>query len=533
MLDVPPIDFSRPLSLGPLLERAVAAVPDKTALVGARGRLRYNEMADEVSRTAAALGELGVRAGDRVAVSLANDVDIVTALMGIWAHGAVFVGVHTVLAPPEKRYLIDDCEPSLYLTADAAEDVGAPRVVALDEWRTRVAGAEPQDSWPEGDPLGLAAIAYTSGTTGNPKGVMHSQHNALLQGAVAVARGSYDADDVFLCVHPLTILNLQVLHGLTTIQALATCAIADRHDPVSLARWIKQEGVTHFAVVPTVAYLRGRQHPHDLNRGVTHFAVVPTVAYDLLTHPDVHPDDLVTVTKPRVGGAAMPESVKLLFEERFGVKPATSLGITEGPTLVARQDPDRPIIEGSCGRALPHVDVQVLDDDDRPVPVGEVGEICFGPRRDGPWAGVYRTMLGYWGRPELSAETLRGGMVHSGDLGRLDDDGELYIVERRSQMIIRGGNNIYPAEIERVLGADSRVAECCVVGRPDPRLGEVVVAFVQPAAGVELAVDDLLARCRANLAPYKVPDEVCFVEAFPRSPLGKIARSQVQTMAKG
>lgn len=508
MLEVPPIDFSKPLSLGPLLERAVAAVPDKTALVGGRGRQTYAEMADEVSRTAAALGELGVRAGDRVAVSLANDVDIVTALMGIWAHGAVFVGVHTVLAPPEKRYLIDDCEPSLYLTADTAEEVGAPRVVALDEWRTRVAGADPLDPWPEGDPLRLAAIAYTSGTTGNPKGVMHSQHNALLQGAVAVARGSYDADDVFLCVHPLTILNLQVLHGLTTIQALATCAIADRHDPVSLARWIKQEGVTHFAVVPTVAY-------------------------DLLTHPEVHPDDLATLTKPRVGGAAMPESVKLLFEERFGVKPATSLGITEGPTLVARQDPDRPIIEGSCGRALPHIDVQVLDDDDRPVPVGEVGEICFGPRRDGPWAGVYRTMLGYWGRPELSAETLRGGMVRSGDLGWLDADGELFIVERRSQMIIRGGNNIYPAEIERVLGADSRVAECCVVGRPDNRLGEVVVAFVQPAAGVELAVDDLLALCRDNLAPFKIPSEICLVEAFPRSPLGKISRSQVQTMAKG
>ncbi len=508
MLEVPPIDFSKPLSLGPLLERAVAVVPDKAALVGARGRLSFAELADEVSRTAAALGELGVRAGDRVAVSLANDVDIVTALMGIWAHGAVFVGVHTVLAPPEKRYLIDDCEPSLYLTADAAEQLGATRVVGLDQWREEVAGADPLDPWPECDPLGLAAIAYTSGTTGNPKGVMHSQHNALLQGAVAVARGSYDSDDVFLCVHPLTILNLQVLHGLTTIQALATCAIADRHDPVSLARWIKQEGVTHFAVVPTVAY-------------------------DLLTHPDVHPDDLATLTKPRVGGAAMPESVKLLFEERFGVKPATSLGITEGPTLVARQDPDRPIIEGSCGRALPHIDVQVLDDDDRPVPVGEVGEICFGPRRDGPWAGVYRTMLGYWGRPELSAETLRGGMVHSGDLGRLDADGELYIVERRSQMIIRGGNNIYPAEIERVLGADSRVAECCVVGRPDNRLGEVVVAFVQPAAGVELAVDDLLALCRDNLAPYKIPSEICFVDAFPRSPLGKIARTQVQTMAKG
>ena len=485
----------------------MAVAPDKTALVGTRGRLTYAELADEVSRAAAALHGLGVRAGDRVAVSMANNIDIVVALMGIWARGAIFVGVHSVLALPEKRYLVDDCEPALYLTADPHEDVGVPDIVGLEEWRSKVASADPLDPWPGVDPLAGAAIAYTSGTTGSPKGVVHSQHNALLPGAVAVARGSYNADDVFLCVQPLTILNLQVLNPLTTVQALATCALADRHDPVSLARWIKQEGVTHFAVVPTVAY-------------------------DLLTHPDVHPDDLATVTKPRVGGAAMPESVKLLFEERFGIKPATSYALTEGPTLVTRQDTDRPIIEGSCGRPLPHIEVLVLDDGDRPVPPGEVGEICFGPRSDGPWAGAYRTMLGYWGRPDLSAEALRGGLVHSGDLGRFDADGELYIVERRSQLIIRGGNNIYPAEIERVLGADSRIAECCVVGRPDDRLGEATMAFVQPAPDVEVGVEDLMALCRANLAPYKVPDEVCFVEAFPRSPLGKIARAQVQAMAE-
>lgn len=503
---VSPIDFSQPLSLGMQLGRAVDAMPEKTALVGTSGRLSFAELADEVSRAAAALDDLGVRAGDRVAASLPNDIDIAVALMGIWARGAVFVGVHTVLAPPEKRYLIDDCEPSLYVAVDPSENVGAPRMVGLDEWRSRVAKAEPMDPWPAANPLAAAAIAYTSGTTGKPKGVVHSQHNALLPGAVAVDRGSYDADDVFLCVQPLTILNLQVLNPLTTVQALATCAIADRHDPVSLARWIKQEGVSHFAVVPTVAY-------------------------DLLTCADVSPADLATLIKPRVGGAGMPESVKLLFEERFGAKPATSYALTEGPTLVARQDPNRPIIEGSCGRPLPHIEVQVLDDHDQPVPTGEVGEICFGPRSDGPWARVYRPMLGYWGRPELSAETLRGGMVHSGDLGRFDSAGELHIVERRSQLIIRGGNNIYPAEIERVLGADTRVAECCAVGRPDTRLGETVVAFVQPAPGADITADDLLSLCRANLAPYKVPDDLRFVEAFPRTPLGKIARSQVAAMA--
>src|SRR5260221_10022637 len=131
-------------------------------------------------------------------------------------------------------------------------------------------------------------------------------------------------------------------------------------------------------------------------------------------------------------------------------------------------------------------------------------------------------MLGYWGRPGETARTLRGGMVHSGDIGRIDANGEVFLVDRRSQLIIRGGSNIYPAEIERVLGRDPRVAECCVVGRPDERYGEVVVAFVQPAEGAHLTAADCEALCRADLARYKVPSEFHLVDSLPRGPLGKV-----------
>jgi acyl-CoA synthetase (AMP-forming)/AMP-acid ligase II len=518
------IDFTRPLSLRDMLGRAVGAVPDSTALVGSAGRLDYRALDEMSNRVAAALSGLGVRAGDRVGVSLPNDLPIVVALMGVWKLGAVYVGVHRALATPEKEFFLDD-SGAVVLLADevTASELGRERSArtelreivvvepgsAADEWQARldVASPDPLDVVSP-DPLALAAIAYTSGTTGLPKGVMHSQHNALLPGAISVHRGSFGPDEPIAVVHPLTILNLMVLNPLTTLASLSTCVLCDRHDAVSIAARVRDEKVACISVVPTIFY-------------------------ELLTNPEVKPSDLATLTKPRTGGAAMAEEIKQLFTERFGVRPVTSYASTEAPTLVTRQDEDAEPIEGSCGPALPHIEVKILDDDDNEVPVGEPGEICFGPRPDGEWAGVYRTMLGYWNRPDETAKTLRGGMVHSGDIGKLDDNGELFLIERKSQLIIRGGSNIYPAEVERVLRRDSRVADCCVVGRPDARYGEVVIAFVQVAPGSDVTVDELRVLCEPNLARYKVPSEFHVVTELPRGPLGKVSRADVKRMAAG
>jgi acyl-CoA synthetase (AMP-forming)/AMP-acid ligase II len=487
----PPIDFAEPLSLDKQLARAVAAAGDRTALVSRSGRLCFRELDQLANRVAGALAQLGVNPGDRVAVSLPNGSDIVAALFGCWKLGAVFTGVHRVLAAPEKAYMLDDCGAQLLLAdpenaRQVAEAAGLPHRV---------------------DPLACAAIAYTSGTTGRPKGVMHSQHNALLVGACAVARGNFGPEDTDLAILPMTILNLMVIHPLTSIQSLAKLVITDRHDPGSLARWIRDEEVVHISVVPTVMH-------------------------ELLTSPDVADDDLLTLRKPRTGGAVMPEAVKSRFRERFGFKPATSFALTEGPNQVARQEVGDPSVEGSCGRPLPHIEVAVVDEEGQPCPPNVVGEICFGPKRDGPWAGVYRTMLGYWGQPEESAEALRDGRVHSGDMGRFDAEGQLFIVDRKKELIIRGGSNIYPAEVERVLLADARVAECVVVPKPDEKYGELVVAYVQAVEEGAVASGELLALCASQLASYKVPSEIRFVTSFPRSALGKIARARVRASAQ-
>ena len=402
-LQLPRIDFSQPLSLEGQLARAVELAPERTALVSRSGRLSFAEVDALSTRAAAALAGLGLDKGDRLAVCLPNGPEIVVALFACWKLGAIYTGVHRVLAAPEKRYMLEDSGARLLLAdPENARQVGeiragieglerivtvAPDAEDEDEWGSLLAASDGQVPKREIDPLACAAIAYTSGTTGRPKGVMHSQHNALLLGAAAAERGNFGPEDTDLAVHALTILNLMVVHPLTAIQTLAKLVITDRHDAPSVARWIRDEGVVHISVVPTVLH-------------------------DLLTHPEVKDGDLRSLRKPRTGGAGMSEATKLRFEERFGPRPATSFSLTEGPNQVSRQDTGDPTPEGSCGRPLPHIEIKILDEEDNELPAGEVGEICFGPTREGPWKGVYRTMLGYWGREEESAQTLRDGRVY-------------------------------------------------------------------------------------------------------------------------
>jgi long-chain acyl-CoA synthetase len=330
----------------------VAERPDHLALAGASGRRSFAELDADSATVASTLYALGVRAGDRVAVSLPNDLAVVTALLGIWRLGAVYVGVHRALAPPEKAFFLDDSGASVLLgDPEVVAEVGKERTdrTALehlvqvdsgggeDEWGAFLAEHGGRCADADVDPLAVAAIAYTSGTTGRPKGVMHSQHNALLPGVVFVARGSFGPDEPIAVVHPLTILNLMVLNPLTTLAATSTCVLCDRHDAVSIAGRIRDEKVACISCVPTIFY-------------------------ELLTDPRVDPSDLATLTKPRTGGSAMSADLERLFTDRFGVRPATSYALTEGPTLVTRQDEGHDYPEGNLGPPLPHVEITIRDE---------------------------------------------------------------------------------------------------------------------------------------------------------------------------
>jgi acyl-CoA synthetase (AMP-forming)/AMP-acid ligase II len=350
-----------------------------------------------------------------------------------------------------------------------------------------------------------AAIAYTSGTTGFPKGAVHSHHNLLLPGRVAHETGAYGADLRQGVVLPLTILNLMVLAPLVAFQDGSSCVCIDRIDPEGLAEWVRTERVGHFAAVPTVYY-------------------------DLLTHPKVAREDLASLRRPEVGGAECPEEFRRLYRERFGADVVIGYGMTEAPTAVTRTDGAAAPAPGLCGKAVPQVEILILDEKDQPVPTGEIGEICVAPRTSGPWAGVYTPMLGYWNKPEETAKALRNGVYHSGDLGFLDARGDLYIRGRRNELILRGGANVYPAEVERALQEHPAVAAAAVLGRPDTRLGQRVVAAVQLAAGREATPAELADFARERLARYKVPDEIALVAALPRNAMGKVVKRELEPL---
>lgn len=516
-----PRDIGGPGTCGRVLHALAAARPDDVVLVGRSGRLRAAEMRAAVDRAAAALWALGVREGSRVGASLPNDTDIVVAFFATMRLGAIWVGMNRPLAPPEKAYMLRDSGAVVFLTDAAIAASLAPlrdglpelRHVAVlgaesaDEWRELLSAADPSSLPPDpGEPFAPAAIAYTSGTTGFPKGAVHSQHNLLLPGLVR-ARTSGDVGGVLGVPLPLTIINLMVLGPLVAWQQGTTVVAMDRVDAVGMAEWIQAERVTTFSAVPAMVH-------------------------DLLTHPDVTDEMLASIDAIGVGGADMPDAFRRLYEARFGTRVGTGYGLTEAPTAVTVEDVSQPPVPGSCGRALPQVRIHVLDEQDRPVPAGTVGEVCVGPADDGPFADVYRPMLGYWNRPEATAEALRGGLLHTGDLGALDADGNLAIKDRRNDLIIRGGSNVYPAEVERVLHDEPSVAACAVVGVPDERLGERVVAFVQlaPEAPGD-AEARLLAHCREQLARYKVPDRFLLVDGFDRTPMGKIRKGPLREAA--
>ena len=508
-----------------VLDRVVAEDPQRTALVGRHGRYTYAELDLIVNRAAHAFSALGVKPGDRVAACLANDVDIVIAMLAAARMGALWVGVNRPLAAREKAYILADSGAMLFLALpEYAEEVERERADVPELAHVILSGGDsegsepgdasfagllasaPDESRPSAsiDPFAPAAIAYTSGTTGFPKGDAHSQHNMLLPGALSAKTNRYGGVNQGV-VLPLTILNLIVLGPLTAFQDGACCVAMDRIDPEGVAAWIREEKIGAFCGVPTILQ-------------------------DLLTHPKVKREDLASLVCPEVGGAVIPEEFRRLYRERFGQAVRIGYGMTEAPTAVTWSDGADSSEPGLCGKAQPYLEIRIQDEEDHPLPAGEVGEICVAPAAHGEWKDVYTPMLGYWNKPEASAEALRGGTYHTGDLGFLSEDGNLFIRGRRNELILRGGANVYPAEVERVLDLDPRVAGSAVFGIPDERLGERVVAAVELEPGEEVTAPELLESCRRELAKYKVPSRLVFVDSLPRNAMSKVLKRELVTL---
>lgn len=491
-----------------VLEGPLRDAPDHPAAVTRQRAVTYSELDDLADLAAGALDGLGVRPGDRVAASLPNDLDIVVAFHGAMRLGAVWVGINRALAVPEKLFMLDDSGAQLYLVDEADDPVGRfedletklsgrARIVATDEWHEALDRSGGRPDLPVPDPFAPAGIAYTSGTTGFPKGAVHCQAGLLMPGAATVARrgwgqGLRKGDSL-----PLTILNMMVLTTLLTAQAGGTAVVIDQPDVESVVRWIRDQDVTVWNGPPAQLY---------------------TMVHD----QSIRREDLSSLTEVWVGGGDCRDSLRASFEDRFGVPVSRTYGLTESPALVSIDDLDGHKPSGTSGRPLDHIVVTTED-----------GELVLSPTEEGPWAGRYRPMLGYWERPEATAKSLAGAVLHTGDLGCVEPNEHLRILGRESHLIIRGGANVYPAEVERVLAEVPGVQACAVVGVPDERLGERVGAVIEPTAGSDLDPTEIVAQCRVGLASFKVPERMAFVDQLPRNQMGKIPPDAVAEILRG
>ena len=484
-------------SIGRILDRPLADRPDATAIVARDGALTYRELDVAIDVAAGALWESGVRQGDRVAASLPNGVDIVVAFHAAMRLGAVWVGIPQAYPPAEQTRLLRHAGVRVFLTTPTAAAPAVAAEVAVlgtdGNWRELLeAGLRPPSL--HIDPYAPAAIAFTSGTTGSPKGIVHSQHNLLLPGEVLVASRGYGPDLRKGDSLPLTILNLMALSTVLTAQAGGCAVLMDRRDAVGIAEWIRTESVTTWNAVPP--QLR-----------------------DMLHNSTIQPDDLASLTEIWCGGTDLPDALRTDFEQKFGVPIRLTYGLTEAPTIVSIDSPGRRWQPGASGVVLPHLDVRSA----------ESGELTVRAAASGPWAGAYTPMLGLWNGAGVDPTP---GPLHTGDLGSVDEDGWLTVVGRRKMVIVRGGANVYPAEVENVLKAVPGVGDAVVFGIPDARLGERVCALIELASDGEYVLDgpDLHRHCMDQLAKYKVPESWAVVDTLPRNSMGKVVRTDLPAL---
>jgi acyl-CoA synthetase (AMP-forming)/AMP-acid ligase II len=501
-----------------VLGRTVYA--DRIALVDANSRLTYAQLAAAVEHVAGGLWALGLRPGERLAASLPNSAEMVIAFLASQRLGLIWTGVNRALAPGEKSYIIEDVQARALLCTEAVRSelldtaalaacvrhlITSTPVPGVISWEQLARLSEDPAPQIDIDPWAPAGISHTSGTTGRPKGAVHSQHSLLQLGiAYALCRDDRAKGLRTAVVLPMTTLNMFVCDVLPAFRWGGSCICIDRADTATLAGWFVRERVQHISTVPTIMQ-------------------------DLLTNPQVLPGALESLVPPIVGASVVPQSLRELYKERFAVEARTGYGLTEAPSTVSATTDTCVRTPGGAGRPYPHLEIRILGPEDQPVPAGQAGEICITAVSEGPWADVYTPMAGYWRKSKATAEALRDGMLHTGDIGRFDEAGQLIVMDRMKDMIIRGGTNIYPAEIERALQLDPRVASCAVVGQADARLGEIVAAYVQPAAGVtpEQLLHSLTSLCQAELARFKIPAVWVFVADMPRNAMRKIVKARL------
>jgi long-chain acyl-CoA synthetase len=509
------------LNLASIASNSTRYFADEIALIHDDRRLTYGDFLGRVQAFAAHLRSLGIAPGDKVALLCPNRMSFTVAYFGILHAGAVVVPMSYLSVAREIAYVLKDAEATALVAWHAYEKqaregfqtAAARHLLLVNEAQgpLTIAGGRSID-WQGSveiaatSPADTAVILYTSGTTGEPKGAELSHANMFLNAQFSAERMLWDRI-VFRTLGPgnVTLAALPLFHSFgqtcnqnATLFAGGALSYLERFDPESALRVMARDRVSLFSGVPTMYF-------------------------QLLHFPGADRYDLSNLKYCISGGAAMPVDVLHAFDERYGVKILEGYGLSETSPVATFNTLWKPRKPGSIGEPIFGCEVRIFDDADQELPTGEVGELVI---------RGYNVMKGYYRRPEATREAFRNGWFHTGDMGRKDEDGYLYIVDRKKDMIIRGGFNVYPREVEEVLYGHPAVREAAVVGVPDREYGEEVKAFVALKAGTEATSAALLSFCRENLAACKYPRLYEILPDLPKGPTGKILRKELRDRAR-
>jgi long-chain acyl-CoA synthetase len=494
------------LNLGTILLASAQDRPDHPAVKLGERALTYAELDRAARGVAAALRARGVEPGSQVALMIPNVPEFTVAYFGILYAGCAVVPLNVLLSAPEVTYHLQDSDAKLLVAhplfrepaRKGADGAGVPVAWSEGGGEDDLAAMRetaPIEALHPTAPDDTAVILYTSGTTGKPKGAELSHANLAINCTVVVPKlVPISRDDVALATLPLFHSFGQTCIQNGIIALGGTFTLLPRFTPGEAFEIMERDRVTLFAGVPTM-----------------YFA--------LLHHEGERAHDLSALAFCLSGGAPMPVEVMQAFEKKFGVEILEGYGLSETSPVASFNMVGRPRKAGSIGYPVWGVEMAILDDKDRPLPDGERGEICI---------RGHNVMKGYRNRDEATAESMRGGWFHTGDVGIRDEDGSYRIVDRVKDMILRGGFNVYPREVEEVLYGHPAVVEAAVIGVPHESHGEEVKAVVALGKDQAATKDEIVAWCKERLAAYQYPRLVEFVEALPKGPTGKILKRELR-----
>jgi long-chain acyl-CoA synthetase len=509
------------------LQESAVRFPNKTAIKIGDSSLSYAQLNAAANQVANGLIDTGIRKGDKVALTCPNLPYFVVVYYGILKAGATVVPLNVLFKSREVAYHLQDCEARAYFCFEGTPELPMAQsgyeafcqtgdceeffVITADPNAaspidgTKTLGAFMVNRSPEFDtvqtmPDDTGVILYTSGTTGQPKGAELSHFNMFQNAVASSAIIDMTPNDTTLIVLPLFHSFGQTVLMNAAIYASATSVLLPRFDPEAVLQLMYKDNVTVFAGVPTMYW------------ALIHCRNESGVDLDRIAE---------TLRAAVSGGASLPVEVIKAFESRFKVAILEGYGLSETSPVASFNHLDRERKPGSIGTPIRGVEMRIVDEDDNPLPVGEAGEVVI---------RGHNIMKGYYRRPEATEKVMRNDWFHSGDIGKMDEDGYFYIIDRTKDMIIRGGFNVYPREVEETLLTHPAVSLAAVVGTPHESLGEEVKAFIVPNEGAVIDETELIAWAKENMADYKYPRFISIQKELPMTATGKILKKKLREL---